>query len=66
MTDRTIFYEVIDLVNPSPEPFAVVRIDTSKRVGKGCEGIVDSLHMDRAVAVEVASRLSEGLSNALN
>ena len=66
MTDQKIFYEVLTISNPAPEPFAVIRVDTAKRVGNGCEGTVESLHMTRAEAVEVASRLSQWVSNVAN
>lgn len=40
-----IFYEVATLNNPVVNPpYALVRIDTDKRIGGGCEGVVVSLH----------------------
>lgn len=54
-----VFYEVATLddttVNP---PYAVMRIDTDKRVGAGCEGVVVSLHYSKdeaKVAADLAS-----------
>ncbi len=55
-----IFYEVATLDNPADEPFALIRIDTDKRVGAGCEGIVVSQHWtkDEAKAAKLAADLA--------
>lgn len=55
---RHLYFAVADLVAPAAEPFAVVRIDTSKPVDGGAEGIVDSLHWSRDVADLTAANLN--------
>jgi hypothetical protein len=59
MTAQTIWYEVFDLHQPAPEPFAVIKIDTSIRKESGVEGTVVSLHWDRGHATDVARALTE-------
>lgn len=50
-----IFYEVATLDNPVVDPpFALIRIDTDKRVGAGCEGTVVSLHWSKDEAKKAA------------
>lgn len=50
-----VFYEVAELDNPIVDPpYAVIRIDTDKRVGAGCEGIVVSLHWSKGEAKAAA------------
>ena len=50
-----VFYEVATLNDPIVNPpFAVVRIDTDKRVEGGVEGIVVSLHHTREEAQAAA------------
>lgn len=56
---RTIFYEVADLHQPAPEPFAVIRIDVAKRSRDGVEGTVQSLHWTREEASARAKELTE-------
>lgn len=56
---RTIFYEVADLNQPAPEPFAVIRIDVAKRNGNGVEGTIQSLHWTREEASARAKELTE-------
>lgn len=55
-----VFYEVATLndtrVNP---PYAVVRIDTDKRTGSGCEGVIVSLHWQEDEAAAAAKLASE-------
>ena len=63
---ETIFYEVIDLVDPAAEPFCVVRIDTEKKAGNGVEGVVQSLHWNRAEAVMAAAQMQMGERAGLN
>ena len=57
-----ISYEVmiIDAPPVGTPGFAVVRIDTDKRVENGCEGIVQSLHHTKEQARTVAGILREG------
>lgn len=53
-----IFYEVATLDRPANQPFAVMRIDTDKRIGTGCEAIAVSLHWTKdeaKAAAELAS-----------
>ena len=55
-----VFYEVATLTNPlDGQPFALIRIDTDKRVsgdiGDGVEGIVVSLHANRCEAESAAN-----------
>jgi hypothetical protein len=56
---QTVWFEVFDLHQPSPEPFAVIRIDPSQRRGTGCEGTIVSLHHDRGHATDIARALTE-------
>lgn len=58
-----IFYEVATLDNPADKPFALIRIDTDKRIASGVEGIVVSLHWtrdDAKAAAEFAAFDPEG------
>lgn len=41
---------VADLTNPQAEPFAVLSVDPTKRVGDGVQAIIVSLHSTRAEA----------------
>ena len=56
-----IFYEVATLDDPADEPFALIRIDTDKRVGAGCEGVVVSHHWtkEEAKAAKLAADLAD-------
>lgn len=54
----TVWFFVGDLLNPAAEPFAILRVDVSKRVGDGVEAIVDSLHWSREVAEQIAADLN--------
>lgn len=50
-----IFYEVATLDNPVVDPpFALIRIDTDKRIDGGCEGTVVSLHWSKDEAKKAA------------
>ena len=53
-----IWHGVFDLYNPSPEPYAVIRVDSDKRSGSGVEGTIVSLHLDRAEAQRIADGLN--------
>lgn len=57
LEQKTVFYEVADLDEFENEPYALIRIDTEKRAGNGCEGTVVSLHWTRQEASEEAGRL---------
>lgn len=51
-----VFYQVADLVQPSPEPFAVIAIYPERREGTGCKATVVSLHAKREDAEREATR----------
>ena len=52
----TVFYEVATLDCDFSDPsFALVRIDTGKRIGSGVEGIVMSRHWTRPEATDAAA-----------
>lgn len=57
MNERTVWHMVADLHNPAPEPFAVIRADTSIKSGGGVEGTVVSLHHTREEAEAIARAL---------
>jgi hypothetical protein len=57
MSERTIWHMVAELHNPQPEPFAVIRADTSVRKGNGVEGTVISVHMRRDEAEKICRDL---------
>jgi hypothetical protein len=65
-----VFFEVAELDNPSAEPFAVIRVDTSKRVGTGVEGVVVSTHPSREDAdhacenMRLAGRIGDNTNRA--
>lgn len=60
MGDRTIWYALIELRNPQPEPFAVMSVDiTAKRDG-GLEGTIVSLHDLREEAERVVHEFNNG------
>lgn len=53
-----VFFEVADLIEPGDgEPFAVIRIDTDKRAGDGCECKIMSLHWSAEAAAKEAGDL---------
>jgi hypothetical protein len=66
VSDRTVFFEVATLISPVAEPFAVIRIDTEKRIEGGVEGYVESLHWSRQAAQDIADALTERLSGSLS
>ena len=45
-----IFYEVFEVIKPSPEPFGVLAIYPDRHIDGGCEATVVSLHMNEADA----------------
>jgi hypothetical protein len=53
-----IYFLVGDRTVPSDEPFIVLRVDTNKRSGDGCEGIVESIHRTREMAERAAAELN--------
>lgn len=59
MSERTIWYVVADLNQPSLMPFAVLRVDTSIKSGKGVKGTVVSLHSLREQAERVVHEFNE-------
>lgn len=64
LEQKTVFYEVADLEEFENEPYALIRIDTEKRAGNGCEGTVVSLHWTRQEASEAAGRLEAAAKSA--
>lgn len=52
-----IFYEVATLDTANDPPFAVIRIDTDKRIESGCEGVVVHTYWSRPEA-EAAAKLA--------
>lgn len=54
---RTIWHMVADLHEPTAEPFAVIRADTSIRKMNGVEGTVISLHWSREEAEKICRDL---------
>ena len=61
-----IWHGVFDLDNPSPEPFAVIRVDTDKRSGSGVEGVIVSLHHEKVEAQRIADGLNLSAGSAPN
>jgi len=55
---RRIYFAVAELSNPRAEPYAVMRIDPGKRIGRGVEARVESLHWSRYVAEQIAAQLN--------
>lgn len=54
----SILYQVGELIEPQPERFAVIKIDTDVPVEPGgVKGVIISLHMDRDEAKAAALRL---------
>lgn len=61
MTERTIWYIVGDLTNPTAEPFAVFKCDTSSRDEQGAiEAEVISLHWHREEAERIVHEFNNG------
>lgn len=57
---QEVFFEVATMVDGiAPWPFAVVRVDTSKRLDSGVEGRVVSFHPTRSEAEAEARKLAE-------
>ncbi len=46
----SIYFQVAELTSKSGPKFAVLKIDTARWLGDGCEAIVVSLHHDRTEA----------------
>lgn len=61
-----IWHGVFDLNEPSPEPFAVIRVDTDRRSESGVEGVVISLHHEKAEAQRIADGLNLSAGSAPN
>jgi hypothetical protein len=60
LPERTIWYVVADVTMPSPEPFAVMMVDTSIRREGGVEGTVISLHTKREDAEHIVHEFNGG------
>lgn len=54
------FLVVADLTSPKAEPFAVLAIDPTIKVGDGVQAIVMSLHWTRAEADRAIASTNEG------
>lgn len=61
-----IWHGVFDITQPSPEPYCVIRVDTDARKEDGVEGVVISLHHDRAEAQRIADGLNLSAGAAPN
>lgn len=61
MAERTIWHVVADLKNPSPELFAVLRVDTTIQREGGVEGTVVSLHMTKEEAEKAVHDFNDGV-----
>lgn len=59
LMERTVFFAVADLTEPVAEPYAVLRIDTDKRIGSGVQARIESLHWSRDVAQQISDDLNE-------
>lgn len=59
IASRSIWHLVADVTQPNPEPFCVIRVDTSVRRDSGVEGTIVSLHPTREEAEERAVELDE-------
>lgn len=64
---NTVFFEVAETADPV-EPFAVIRIDTAKRVGTGVEGVVVATRPTREDADHACEsiRLAASIGQTLN
>ena len=60
MTKRTIYYAVMDLRNPSAEPFAVISCDTTRASNGTCPATIVSLHWQREEAERIVHEFNEG------
>ncbi len=59
-----IWYGVVDIHNPSPEPFAVIHVDTDNRTEEGVHSTIVSLHHDRSEAQRIADGLNLSAGSA--
>lgn len=57
---RTVWYVLVELRNPSPEPFAVLSADTTQRDGDGVVSTVISLHMLKEEAERIVHEFNNG------
>lgn len=53
-----VFFEIATL-DANEKPFALMRIDTDKRIEGGCEGVVVSLHTTKREAQDAAEIAKE-------
>ena len=58
-----VFYEVATMENADPA-YALVRVDTDKRIGSGVEGIVVSRHRTKIEAREAAKLATDTAGSA--
>lgn len=60
MSERTVWYCVMDFRNPSAEPHAVLSVDTARREEGGVVGTVVSLHWQREEAEKIVHEFNNG------
>jgi hypothetical protein len=60
MIDRTIWYVLMELTDPMPEPFAVMSVDVKDRRDGGVVGTVISLHLMREQAERIVHEFNYG------
>jgi hypothetical protein len=60
MSERTIWYVLAELRNPSPEPFAVLSADITERRDGGMVSTVVSLHMLKEEAERIIHEFNSG------
>lgn len=60
MVERTVWYVLAELRNPSPEPFAVMSADTKRVRDGGIVATVVSLHMIREEAERIVHEFNNG------
>lgn len=63
--ERTVWYCVADVSDPHSEPFMVLRVDTTAKVGNGVEGTVESMHWKREDAEAYAEALNAKITGAV-
>ena len=57
---RTVWYVLMELTKPSPEPFAVASVDVTEKRDGGVKATVVSLHMMREEAERIVHEFNEG------
>jgi hypothetical protein len=57
---RTVWYVLCELRNPSPEPFAVMSVDTTQHENGGVVSTVVSLHTMKEEAERIVHEFNNG------